>query len=86
MKKFSSILLIVVLVILVAWQLPWCFSFLSSKQSNSPFILYSTLNNDFILSSSEDGKRVIKDTKGNNYTKQIGRASGRERGRQTVEK
>ena len=68
MNKFSSILLIVVLVILVAWQLPWCFSFLSSKKGNSSFVLYSTLNNDFMASSNEDGKRVIKDTKGNIYT------------------
>ena len=68
MKKLSSILLIIVFAILLAWLLPWCFSFLNSKKSSSSFVLYSTVNDDFIASTSVDGQRVISDTKGNIYT------------------
>ena len=68
MKKFGSIVLIVVIAILLAWQLPWCFSFLNTRKSNSSFIIYSTICDDFILVTSKDVKRMGTDTKGNVYT------------------
>lgn len=68
MKKLGSIFFILILIMLVAWQLPWCLSMLNSKKSNPTFVLYSTLIDDFIVSSTHDGKRVNTDTKKMAYT------------------
>ena len=68
MNKIGNAILIIILFILVAWLLPWGFSFISSKKSTVPFVLYSTVNDDFILTHMIDSKRSLTDTKGNTFT------------------
>lgn len=67
MKKFGSILLIFIFIILLAWLLPWCFTMLNARKGASSFILYSTISDDFIVATSQDGKRVGFDTSGKMY-------------------
>lgn len=67
MKRFGSLFLAATLVLLLLWQLPWINSFLRSKQEAAAFVIYSTLNNDFMISQTIDGKRTHRDTAGNSY-------------------
>ncbi|MDO5571151.1 MAG: DUF4857 domain-containing protein [Bacteroidales bacterium] len=68
MIKFSKILLATTIVILLFWQLPWCYSFLNSQASNSPFTMYSTIINEFIFSESDGKTMKHYDLKGNLYS------------------
>lgn len=69
MLRFSKILFVVTIVLLLLWQLPWCYSFFTSKPVKLPFVLYSTVLNDFILTGNEDGTGVKRrDLSGREYT------------------
>ncbi|MGL4520258.1 MAG: DUF4857 domain-containing protein [Phocaeicola sp.] len=68
MKRFSSLFLVAIGVLLLLWQLPWIYSFLHSKQETPAFVIYSTLNEDFIFSSTLDGQRIHQDTQGERYS------------------
>lgn len=69
MLRFSKILFYSTLVFLLLWQLPWCYSFFTSKPVKMPFALYSTVAGDFILTGNEDGAGVKRrDLGGNEYT------------------
>ena len=37
MKRFSIIFLCITLVLLLLWQLPWCYTFFAAKPSRTPF-------------------------------------------------
>lgn len=69
MLRFSKILLCFTIVFLLLWQLPWIYNFFTSKPVKSPFVLYSTVANDFILTGNEDGTGVKRrDLAGHQYT------------------
>lgn len=69
MLRFSKILFYTTLVLLLVWQLPWCYNFLTSKPTKAPFVLYSSVLGDFILTGNEDGTGIKRrDLSGNEYT------------------
>ena len=53
MKRFSQILLYVTIVLLLVWQLPWCYNFFTSKPEKTPFTLYSFVIDDFAMMGQE---------------------------------
>jgi hypothetical protein len=70
MKRFSQIFLIITILLVLAWQLPWLYSFLSPKTSSTPFALYSTISGDFVTMGNEEKGFVRKDLAGNEYTQE----------------
>ncbi|WP_448789800.1 DUF4857 domain-containing protein [Bacteroides graminisolvens] len=69
MLRFSKILFYFILVMLLVWQLPWCYDFFTAKPSKGNFVLYSSVSNDFILTGQQEGKGVVRrDLAGNKYT------------------
>lgn len=68
MKKIGSVCLIITLALLLLWQLPWVYSFLSSKKESNPFVLFSSVSDDFLISVNADGQRINRDTRGNQYS------------------
>lgn len=71
MIKFSKIFLAFIILMLAVWQLPWCYSFLTSEPSQVPFSLYSSVCGDFITMSHVEGKGMVKtDSKGKEYSQE----------------
>lgn len=71
MKRFSQIFLCITLVLLLLWQLPWCYAFFAAKPSRTPFALYSCVIGDFLSMGYEEGAGMIRrDQSGNNYTQE----------------
>ena len=70
MKRFSQIFLGITVLLLLAWQLPWCYSFLSPKTSSTPFVMYSSVSDDFVLMGNEEKGFVRKDLSGVEYTQE----------------
>lgn len=71
MTRFSKIFLFFTVVMLLIWQLPWCYAFLLVKPAKTPFTMYSSVLGDFIVSEMDNNKQMQRhDTKGNNYTQQ----------------
>lgn len=69
MIRFSKIFLYSTLLILLVWQLPWCYAFLTAKPANAPFILYSPIIDDFIVTQKKGDKNVVRfDLKDREYT------------------
>ena len=68
MKKTGNILLVLTVAILLFWQLPWLYSFATSKKDKSPFTLYSSLIEDFTFSYYSGSETKHMDLKGNYYT------------------
>ncbi len=70
MNRFSKILLWFTIVILLVWQLPWCYAFLATKAEPGRFVMYSSLLRDFIITEYDKDKDSIKhrDPAGNQYT------------------
>lgn len=69
MKRFSQILLYVTIVLLLVWQLPWCYNFFTSKPEKTPFTLYSFVIDDFAMMGQEGDKGMVRrDLSGNTYT------------------
>ena len=60
---------LLVSVLLLAWQLPWFYTFLLASPARSPFTLYSCITHSFAsISYDAEGKVVGRDFKGNTYT------------------
>ncbi|MDL2252425.1 DUF4857 domain-containing protein [Odoribacter sp. OttesenSCG-928-J03] len=55
MLRFNKIFFYATIVILLLWQLPWCYNFFTSRPVKKPFVLYSSVLHDFILTGNEDG-------------------------------
>lgn len=73
MIRFSKIFLTLTILLLLLWQLPWCYAFFASKSNEkAPFSLYSRLSGDFIsMVQSQDGKGIKRvDTRGNEYSQE----------------
>ncbi len=72
MIRFSKIFLGVTILLLLLWQLPWCYSFFTASSSKSAFCIYSTLRGEFIAMGFDDaqGKFIRQDESGNDYTQE----------------
>ena len=71
MKRFSIIFLCITLVLLLLWQLPWCYTFFAAKPSRTPFSMYSCVIGDFLSMGYEESVGLIRrDQSGNNYTQE----------------
>lgn len=70
MIRFSKILLGITILLLLIWQLPWCYRFFASKPQRSPFTMYSSVINDFAITQpAGDGKGLERtDLSGRRYT------------------
>lgn len=72
MVRFSKIFLAVTVVLILAWQLPWCYNFLTARSPSVPFTLYSGVAGDFIsIGRMADDKNVTRtDREGHIYTQE----------------
>lgn len=68
MNKFLKTLLISVSIVLLAWLLPATYHFVTTQKTTYPFIIYSSLLNDFLIKDRDEKSNVYKDRKGNVYT------------------
>lgn len=66
MKNFSKIILAITIAAIAAWLLPWCYAFVTAKAYSSPFVLYSSLHGDFII-TQRDNVVSRHDTNGNEF-------------------
>lgn len=68
MKKISKTILILIVVILVAWLLPWLYDFMTYNPQRSPFTLYSSDLNEFVYATHSKGNELQRrDESGNIY-------------------
>ena len=68
-RKIANIIFFCILALLLLWQLPWCYYFLTSKKADTvPFSLYSGQLGDFIQISSEDKVQVRRGFDGQEFT------------------
>ncbi len=74
MIRFSKIFFGFTLILLLLWQLPWCYDFFTAKPSKSAFVLYSPLIGDFVMTAWQEGpkgKEIVRcDLAGNKYTEE----------------
>lgn len=42
MIRFSKIFFYITVAVLLVWQLPWCYAFLTLKPVKTPFTMYSS--------------------------------------------
>ena len=69
MTRLSRLFLILILIILGVWQLPWCYAFLTAKAARQPFVMYSSLLGDFLLTGYDEADGLTRhDTQGRTYT------------------
>lgn len=69
MTKTIKTAVILTAALLLAWLLPWFYSFLFASPSWSPFTLYSCVTHSFAsISYDEEGTVVGRDFNGNTYT------------------
>lgn len=43
MIRFSKIFFYITVAVLLVWQLPWCYAFLTLKPVKTPFTMYSSV-------------------------------------------
>ena len=60
MIRFSKILLYITIILLLFWLIPWGYGFIFSKPQKNPFILYSTVINDFAIWKITEKERKEK--------------------------
>ena len=61
----------ITVAVLLVWQLPWCYAFLTLKPVKTPFTMYSSVLGDFVITQLDENKQLHRyDTKGNTYTQQ----------------
>ena len=71
MIRFSKMFFYVTVAVLLVWQLPWCYAFLTLKPAKTPFTMYSSVLGDFVITQLDENKQLHRyDTKGNTYTHQ----------------
>lgn len=71
MIRLSKIFLYVTVAVLLVWILPWCWAFVASSASKTPFTIYSALLDDFVVMEQDPVKGLVRrDTQGNTYTQQ----------------
>lgn len=71
MKLISQFFLIITALILLIWQVPQWYNFLTMKPINTPFALYSCVIGDFLsIGYDEEIGLIRRDQSGNNYTQE----------------
>lgn len=68
MIRISKIILYFTVTVLLAWLLPWCYSFVASSPGRTPFTLYSTVTGEFALLESNEHGTVRRDANGRGFT------------------
>lgn len=69
MKRFSKLFLGITVVLLLLWQLPWCYAFFTAKASRAPFCMYSCIIDDFLSMGYDESTGLVRrDQSGNSYT------------------
>ncbi|WP_321331243.1 DUF4857 domain-containing protein [uncultured Bacteroides sp.] len=75
MLRFSKILFYFTVILLLLWQLPWCYNFFTAKSPKSNFVLYSSVIDDFVITGRQEGQNgkegkgiIRRDLSGNKYT------------------
>lgn len=69
-KKLYTIILLVVTSLVMAWVIPVLVRMATTTGQNYPFIYFSSLNQDFIITDKSGAKLTYADTKGHRYTKE----------------
>ena len=65
MIRFSKMFFYVTVAVLLVWQLPWCYAFLTLKPAKTPFTMYSSVLGDFVITQLDENKQLHRyDTKG----------------------
>lgn len=71
MIRLSKTFLYVTVAVLLVWILPWCYAFVASSATKTPFTIYSALLGDFVVMEQDPVKGLVRrDTRGNVYTQQ----------------
>lgn len=71
MKRFSQLFLGITIILLLLWQLPWCYAFFTDKPSRTPFAMYSCIIHDFLSMGYDENTGLIRhDQSGHNYTQE----------------
>ncbi|MCI6213076.1 DUF4857 domain-containing protein [Bacteroides heparinolyticus] len=71
MKRFSQLFLCLTVVLLLLWQLPWCYTFFVARPSRTPFSMYSCVIGDFVSIGYDEGVGTFRrDRAGNHYTQE----------------
>lgn len=69
MIRYSKILFILTITVLLLWLLPWFYHFVTEKPAHTPFTLYSNVANNFVyIDYSEDKEITYRDRNGHAYT------------------
>lgn len=71
MLRISKIILYAFVAVLLLWELPWLYAFLSSKAANRPTVIYSHVLRDFVITRLDEltGTMVRTDAAGHTYTR-----------------
>lgn len=72
MLRSSKILFWAIVAILLLWQVPWCLNFIAAKSERTPFIIYSTIVDDFVMLRSDPKTKdlIREDRFGNSFTEE----------------
>lgn len=71
MLRFSKIIFWAIAAILLLWQLPWCYNFVTVKADRTPFTLYSTVTGDFAMLRADADRGLLREDRyGNVYTEE----------------
>ena len=54
MIRFSKIFFYITVAVLLVWQLPWCYAFLTLKPVKTPFTMYSSVLGDFVITQLDE--------------------------------
>jgi len=68
MIRFSKIVFTITVTLLIIWILPWCYQFLTTTKTDTPFTLYSGVINDFAFIEHADKGLTYKDVKNQVYS------------------
>lgn len=69
MIRISKIILYITVTVLLGWLLPWCYGFVSSTPGRTPFTLYSTVVEDFVLTETGEKEALYRDARGRTFTR-----------------
>lgn len=68
MHKISKIILGLFIAVLIVWQVPWLYNFMTYAPQRSPFTLYSSVVNEFVYTIYKEGEGLCRyDESGNRY-------------------
>ena len=59
MIRFSKIFFYITVAVLLVWQLPWCYAFLTLKPVKTPFTMYSSVLGDWQYIYTTAGRQFV---------------------------